>query len=274
MKDELDVLLENALRPNIEPGKKKNEKILGGTGRGGRRKRTGGRKNGLIRAAVIVVAVICVGTVGVYASGGIDIIKKVFVTEHGIFTGNPDYVAAGESASTDENIQIETLGHEEGDESVNWLTKDAEIVNGCTNTYYAYKDYKTALLDSGMPDLFSVTYENTENVIYCVSEYDGTYTRTIDAMFTLDGGLFSINETIITGNIAEDMAYGIELANTSNKREYTAETGCGFTLVDENRDGKIRTHVLIPCDGYYCSIMFEGMTDKKIHKILDAVEVK
>lgn len=75
-KDNMDILLENALRPNLEPSKEINEKILGSIGH----RRNNSMMFKLARVAAVIIAITCVGSIGVYAAN--QIIKQGFVTEH------------------------------------------------------------------------------------------------------------------------------------------------------------------------------------------------
>lgn len=271
-KDNMDILLENALRPNLEPSKEINEKILGSIGH----RRSNNMMFKLARVAAVIIAIICVGSIGVYAAS--QVIKKGFTTEHSISVGNPDYVDDAAIASPGDAVTIENVGHEEGDDSVNWITKDVQVVNGCaTNTYYGYKDYETALLDSELANWFNTSYENPENVIYVVTETEDIVERAIDATFLYGEGSFSLHESIMTGNISGDAAYSIQLQNTNNKRNYTSKSGLEFTLVDEiTNDGvgeEITTFVMIAYDDYSGYISFHNLNDDEIHMILDTVNI-
>ncbi|MGN0394938.1 MAG: hypothetical protein ACI4EF_06210, partial [Coprococcus sp.] len=121
MKDDMDILLENALKPDFEPDKELNEKILGSIGH-----RKSSKTFKVLRAAAAIVAIICVSSIGVYAAS--QIIRKVFVTDHSISVGNPDYLYDDEMNSMEEEVTIENIGHEEGADNVNWITKDVQVV--------------------------------------------------------------------------------------------------------------------------------------------------
>lgn len=271
MKDRIDVLIEKSFAADYNPDKELNEKILECV-----KHRQGNRMLWqLPKVAVAVIAVICMGGV-VYAAGSI--IKEVFITEHSIFTGNPDYVDDEVVAVSEESVTAENVQHEDGNDSVNWISKDVEIVNGyATNTSYAYKDYETALQDSGLDNWFHTPYENAENVFYVVTETEDFVERCIDAGFVYGTGSFFVSESVMTGNIAEDVTTSIKLANTNNKRDYTSASGQVFTLVDEiTEDGtnkRVRTFVMIAYGDYSGYISFENLEDEEIHKILDTVEL-
>ncbi len=273
MEDRIDILIEKSLQFDFEPDKEVNERILGGANHR--------RKNGVLfsfpRVAVAAIAIICMGSVGVYAAT--NIIKKVFITDHSISVGNSEYVDDAAIALQEKDVKTENVGHEEGGENVKWISKDVQVVNGyATNTYYVYKDYKTALQDAELDNWFGTSYENTENVIYVVTETEDTVDRCLNADFSYGEGSFHVCEEIMTGNIAEDVACSIKLENTNNKRDYTSASGQVFTLVDQiTADGaeqKTMTFVMVAYDDYFGYIAFENLKDEEIHKVLDTVEIQ
>ncbi len=273
MRDKIDVLIEKSFAMDYSPDKRLNEQILENA-----KYRQGNRMLWrLPKVAVAVIAVICMGSVVVYAASSI--VKEVFITKHSISVGNPDYVDDEAITDAEEPVTTENARHEEGNESVNWVSKDTEVVNGyATNTYYTYKDYETALKDSGLDNWFNMVYENEEDVIYAVTETEDFVERCINASFVYGEGSFFVREGIMTGNLAEDLATSLKLANTNNKRDYTSASGQIFTLVDEiTEDGivkRVRTYVMIvygDYDGYIC---FENLKDEEIYKILDTLEFR
>lgn len=272
MRDKIDILIEKSFQLDFEPDREINEKILAGR----EHNSVKGKAFNLPKVAVIIIAVICMGSVGVYAAN--HIIRKVFVTEHSISVGNPEYVDDAAIASPEEAVTTENVMHEEGDANVKWISKDVQIVNGyATNTYYAYKDYETAFTDAKMDNWFRISYENAENVIYVITETEDTVEHCINANFLYDEGSFFVCEETMTGNIAEDVANSIMLENTNNQREYTSASGETFTLVDQiTVDGdekQTKTFVMVAYDNYFGYISFENLGDEKIHEILDTVEV-
>ena len=272
MKDRIDILIEKSLQLDFEPDKGVNEKILEGVKQ---RRKNGGLVN-LPKVAAIVLAIICMGSIGVYAAS--NIIKKVFVTDHSISVGNPEYVDDAAIASKEEDVTTENIAHEEGDENVKWIIKDVQVVNGyATNTYYAYKDYETALQDAKLHNWFNTSYEGADNATYVVTETEDTVDRCIDASFLYGEGRFFVCEQVMTGNIAADVAHSIKLENTNNERDYTSASGQVFTLVDQITDDgtekRTTTFVMVAYDDYYGYIAFEDLDDEEIHKILDTVEI-
>lgn len=271
MKDKIDVLIEKSFEVDYNPDKELNKRIL----ECAKRRQGNGRLWRLPKVAVAVIAVICMGSVVVYAASSI--IREVFITEHSVSVGNPDYVDDEAIAAPEEPVTTESVLHEEGNESVNWISKDVEVVNGyATNTYYAYKDYETALQDSGLDNWFNTVYENEEAVTYVVTETEDFVERCINAGFVYGGGSFFLSEGIMTGNLAEDLTRSVQLANTNNKRDYTSVSGQVFTLVDEiTEDGigkRVRTYVMIAYGDYDGYICFENLKNEEIYKILDTLE--
>lgn len=274
MKDKIDILIEKSLHLDFEPDREIKKNILEG-----RVKEHTGKKTGLFslsRVAVVVIAVICMGSAGVYASN--NIIKKVFVTEHAVSVGNTEYIDDKEIVSQDGDVTTENIGHEEGNGKVKWISKDVQVVNGlATNTYYQYKDYETALLDAGLDNWFQISYKNAENVIYVVTQTEDTLEQCIEADFLYGEGSFHVCEERMTGNIAGDAAHSVQLKNTNNKRDYTSASGQVFTLVDEITDKgeekKTITFVMVAYGDHFGYISFENLKDEEIHEILDTVKI-
>ncbi len=275
MKDNMDHLLKKAFPANMEASADLNADILAKAGQS--RKKTKKAGFALAGAAAIILAVLCVTPVGVYATNLI--IEKVFVTEHTISVGNPEYVVDEDIYNHSEEVEVSDLGYEEGDESVNWLTKRVNVVNGyATNTYYTYADYATALLDAKLDNWFNKTYENAESVTYVITETSDTVTYDVTVWYPYGDGTFHFSESIMTGNVAEDMAYSLSLRNTGNKRDYISPiSDIEFTLVDEITEDedseRVRTYVVIAYDEYHGYICFEDLTEDEIHEILDTVVI-
>lgn len=273
MSDKIDGLIKKSFEMNFEPGMDINKKILEEV----EHRKKSRMLLSLSRVAVIIIAIIFMGSVGVYASN--HIFKKGFVTEHSVSVGNPDYVDDAAIVSSEESVVTESVGHEEGNKNVRWISKDVQTVNGyATNTYYAYKDYETAVLDSGLDNWFNKSYENAEDVIYVVTETEDTVIHCINANFLYGEGNFYIDEEIMSGNIAEDAAHSVCLQNTNNERTYTSASGQAFTLVDEitanDNQKKTIIFVMVAYDDYFGYISFENLKDKEIHKILDTVKLQ
>lgn len=274
MKDNMDILLKKALEPTIEPAQELNNKVLESIQQRDTKEAKGKRAVRLSRVAVAMIAVCCLTPLGVYAAN--KVMKKASVTEHSISVGNPDYIDDAAIASSEEPVKTETVSHEEGNESVKWLTKDVEKVNDyATNTYYAYKDYETAVKDAGLDTWFDKNYENEGNVTYAVTETEDFVNKSINVEFIYGEGRFSISEQIMTGNVAEDAATSIQLQNTNNRRDYTSKSGQVFTLVDQiandGTEDTTTTFVIIAYDSYYGYISFNNLKEEDIHNILDTV---
>lgn len=273
MKNNIDKLIQKAFEQEYKPEPELNEMILEQA-----KRRKKGRRIvwGLPRVAVIAFAVLCMGGAGVYAANSI--LKDVFITDHSISSGNPDNVNDEAIAQPEVPVTTEHVLHEEGNETVNWISKDVQIVNGSAkNTYYIYEDYETALLDAGLDNWFCKSYEAAENAVYVITETEDLQEYCVSASFLYGGGSFHIEEEILKGNISEDTAYSVKLTNTNNKRTYTSASGQDFTLVDEmtENDGEktVKTFVMIAYDNYYGYIFFENLSDAEIHQILDTVKI-
>lgn len=273
MKDKMDNLLEKALQPNDSPDAELNEKIIE-MGTKVRKHKPESMAMKLARTAAVVLGVISLGSVTVYAAN--KVIKNVLVTDHAISVGNPDYIDDAAIAKDEEIPPIENVLHEEGDASVKWLTKDVQVVGGyATNTYYAYPDYVTAISDAGLDNWFREKFEDASDVTYVLTETEDYTDKSVNASYYYHDGSFFVSESIMTGNVAEDVASSIKLKNTNNVREYTSASGYVFTLVDEISEGEegtiTTTYVMIAYDDYYGYISFNDLSDEEIKGILDTV---
>lgn len=269
MKDNMDNLLKEAYKPNMEPGKELNASILAQAGKKKKPVKTVGFR--IATAAAAVLAVICITPLGVYATN--QIINKVFIAENSISVGNPEFVDDEAINEDIGDVEVEYVSSEEGDDSVNWNSKEVQIVNGyATNTYYRYDDYATAILDSKLDNWFSVNYEKYQFVTYCITETDSYKDESIDAQFLYNEGTVTLYQSKMSGNVAEDMTFSVPVEQTTNVRTYTSTvTGSVFTLVDDvNGD----TYVMINYDNYYGFLQFSNLSDEEIHKILDTVVMK
>lgn len=267
MKDRMDILLEKALQPEFEPETELNNKIFEAM-----KTRKANKAARYTKVAVMILGGVLLSSTAVYAANLI--IEKVFVTEHTISVGNPEYVDDAAIAADDgSNAQVDTLSEEKGNENVNWESKKVEKVNNfATNTYYEYSDFQKALTDSKLPNWFNKTYETVNNATYVVSEFDGAKSEELAAEFSHGNGTFFMSVSIMTGNVAEDVAHSLQLKNTGNERTYASAMGQEFTLVDEKReDGTVVTYVFIVYDSYFGYISFSEMTEEEIHQILDTV---
>ncbi len=276
MKDNMDILLGNALKPCISPSVEINEEILNMSTRKSEH-RIMSTAFRLAKVAAVFIAIISMSSVVVYAAN--KIIKEVFVTDHAISVGNSDYVDDAAIAEDEGEVDIQKTGHEDGDDSVNWISKDVEVVNGyATNTYYKYKDYATAIMDAGLDNWFNTTYKDVVSVEYVLSETSDFTEKSVCVRYYYNDGSFFVSENIMTGNVASDVAHSIKLKNTNNKREYTATSGNEYTLIDEitEEDSRtiITTFVMIAYDEYYGYISFENLSDEEIQSILDTVMIE
>lgn len=269
MKDNMDILLEKALTPDMEPGTELNNKILNGSKE---RKKHMGYK--LAKVAAVLLGVALASPLAIYAA---EVFKnKVTVTDHAVSVGNPDYIIDEAIAEPLEDIPVEKVDHVEGDDTVNWLYKDVEKHNEVNIvTSYTYETYEQALADANMANWFSKSYELNGYAYYSILEFGENIEYSIDAEFKYNQGVFSITNSRMTGNVADDMAYSIGLSNTGNIRNYTSPSGMEFTLVDEtteDEDGKVvKTYVIISYDDYNGFIEFVNLSEEEIHQILDTM---
>lgn len=275
MKDNMDNLLQKALRPTDEPSEVLNTSILEQAKQVGKRNTWQGVPK--IAVAVLIFALVC--PVGVYAANFI--IRQVSVTEHAISVGNTEYVddkALVGAATSTEEVKTENVSHEEGNANVKWLTKDVEKINDeVTNTYYAYDDYKAAVADSKLPNWLSKDYELNGTVTYVYTKTDAFEEHDLGACFNYGEGGFDYNISSMTGNVDEDAAYSLYLRNTENQRKYTANTGAEYTLVDEKvkEDGTevVTTYVVVSSGKYTGYLAFHSLTEDEIHQILDTIKI-
>ncbi len=224
----------------------------------------------ICKAAAFFLLIACFSSTTVYATASI--FRKVVVTEYGIFSEDfwEDWDLAYEEENTEEQVQVEQGEHAVGDDSVNWITKDVEIVNGyATNTYYTYESYEKAIADFELDAWFEKIPGNVETITAVLSETPDFTEKSVDAVYAYGKGSFWIYESTITGNAG--MAYGVSLDNTGNIRQYTNKNGYIYTLVDEKRDEQITTYVMILYGEYRGFISFSNLTEREIHTLLDQI---
>lgn len=276
---EFEGLLGKALRPVYEPSEELNQKILAGEKKSeGNIYMNGLRKWYVLpKAAAIALAVVCVGSVGVYAA--VKALKKPVVTDHAISVGNEDYIDDDAISRTEEPVTTNILATEAGNEDTAWIFKSVSEVNGYTTTSYTYDSYTAALKDAGMGIKFTKEYElSSDGAYFSTTEGDGYSTKCISATFIYNEGCFSVNQDISSGNIAEDAAYSIKLQNTSNEREYSSTSGTEYYLVDEiaaeNNEDVVTTYVMLSTDNTNGYISFKGLSEDEMHEVLDTVLVE
>jgi hypothetical protein len=299
MKDNLDIVLKNALKPSISPSSELNQRLLDLcteqlSGDITRKEEMIKKSHGMAgimlkftKAAVILLAVLSVGSVCAYAAS--KLIREVFVTKHSISVGNPDVVNDDDIAKLldkEEQIKTELISHEYGDESENWLEKDVELIKGNEYTIYTYKDYETAVSDAGLDNWFSNKYTNAIRVTYTFSDTKDSTTKVINASYNYREGNFNVFKINTKRKEASDTIRSINptdntisffLKNTNNVRVYKNANGQTFTLVDEIREelGQTitTTYVMIAYDDYSGCISFENLTEDDIKDILDTVNI-
>ena len=240
MKNDMDELLRKALKPDIQPDRELNEKILS-------EKRTIEMKprRFIPAAAIAALALIVLCPIGVYAASKTIFKTKTTVKDDYISQGNQNYVP--DDIATSDNATSTEVGHEEGTEDTNWISKqDLVLSNGVKNTRYRYDNYKLALEDAGFDDWFNTDYELAYNATRTIVDMGARYVpeTSIDAGFNYKGSFFSICMEEWTENNADDMAYTIPMKNSDNARTYINKQGIEYELVDSHpEENKTQTYI-------------------------------
>lgn len=272
MKDKYDLYMEEALQPTMEPDSALNERIIAESKKS---KRKFNRKVVFYFAKAAVAAVILV----IFAPKAVNAAEffkeKYFVTKHSISTGDPEYVNDDWLMEKGEELSVEDVQHEDGDSSVNWLSKKVERFSGnATLTSFYYDDYSKALADSGHDNLFDTKYE-TQNATYSFLETSSNDVKSLDADLVYFDKTFHVTQESFIGNVESNRAHSIVLQNTGNVRTYEAKSGEKFTLVDENRkDGdteKIRTYTMIAYGKVVGYLSFEEFSEAEIQSVLNSI---
>ncbi|MBO6165739.1 MAG: hypothetical protein J6O17_05120 [Eubacterium sp.] len=306
---ELDIMLSNVLKPSFSPDESLNMKLkemlrgkdndgTGGTGSQNSNMKvvkTAAKKTlkkntspvkAFIRAAIVILAIASIGTVGVYAANYF--LKKTTVYDHGISVGNQEYVNDEELAEPWEDVSVTKEGTFEGGPDDLWDTKEVVITGGAyQNSYYTYSTYEKAIEDTCLDNIFmepigepySICYVETEElpgeaagqILYKDYELDSTFNCNGKEVFVAQSK---------TDGVSSDSAYSVILNKTGNERTYISKSGIEFTLVDDveakqeggTPDG-IRTYVMLAYDDAKGYIAFDDMKDSEIHEILDKVVI-
>ena len=251
----IDELLRDGLLPEFEPGDELNGKVIAKIAAGNCSAPVTpikkAKASSLTKIIAAACAVVIAGAVGTYAASVF--ITKPEVIDHGIYVGNPSYVNE-KALATSNNNEKPAAGYK---------TKTTE-----------YDTYEEAYKAVGFGVMLDGKYELIGKVETSVTNGSDIKYVSISAEYSYGNGTFLTSFSKMTGNVASDAAHVIQLANTSNKREYKTKGGTEFTLVDEKRNDETRTFVMIACDDFSGYIMFENLTDAQIHKILDSVILK
>lgn len=296
---EFEGLLYRTLKPDIEPCEELNQAILEKAVKGfasntsnqnknGLEKQGGSRKNrgrtvgtfAKVAAAVIIFFAVGAGTV--YAAN--IILDKVFVTDHGAYVGNEEYMddsAFTEALSEDpEDVDVKDTGHENPGPNDKWLSKDTKLVSGLyENVSYTYGDFKTAVEDTGFPAAFKELPGEADSVIYTtINLGDDTMEYEMDTIFNYGEGKVALNQSYIEGNVAPDAAFGVATGETENERIYSNSSGAEFTLIDsrkETSEGEEEktTYVVVSYNNVQGYLSFNGLSEDEIHQILDKVVI-
>ena len=280
MKDKMDELLKTALTPDTEPDTELNQRLTELISENERIKEMKPKK--MIPAAAIaaIMGVLVLCPVGAIAAN--KIIKEKFtkgnstVTEHSFSKGNPDYVDDDAIIADSEDPTVEDINERDGGEDDNWIRMRSELVNGkYTNTRYYYDDYSLAITDSGFENWLTESYELSDPACYCETTADDLTEamKSLDANFKYSGKAFALSMDNKTADQASDLAYSIQLNESSNFRTYTSASGLDFDLVDDIGSDRadVITYTIIETEGFRGSLEFLDMTEDEIHVILDSV---
>ncbi len=265
MRNDMDSLLQEALKPGLIPSDSLNQSILENRGKAECFTKKSSL-TGVIKAAAIVLCLFCIG--GPVAYAATNFIKNILITEHAISIGNPAYVDDAAIAAPEEDVSVDALGGMKGGPGDKWTYKRVEKVNGsATNTYYNYLSLQDALEDAELPNWLTKEYELDGEAIYCFSDTGDVWYRSVGAFLSYEEGTVRYYVSQVTGNVASDMAHSIKLENTENKREYK-----DFVLVDEVREEGITTTYVIISDGdVFGYLSFRGVSEEGIKAFLDTV---
>ncbi|MCR5148774.1 MAG: hypothetical protein K6C35_07370 [Eubacterium sp.] len=273
-KDSFDIMLENALIPDIVPPLELEREIIL------RSKKNKTWFKGFTKAAIIIISITAIGSAGVYAASKLGKNKDVQVIDHGIAVGNSEYI--NEDALTEENkpVSEEIKEHTEGNENVKWRKKNVIETGGSyINTMYYYDSYTDALTDAGFVNWFKMDYTG-HDITYSITEgkYDDLRIESVSSFFNYKNGCFYIYQEIVKSGFADDAAYVLQLKNTNNKREYVSSEKETYTLVDEikkeDNEESVMTYVMINYDEYSGYISFKDLSEDEIHEVLDSIELK
>lgn len=281
MRDELEILLVEALKPELSPPKELNLKILSEAKEGRiKKKKTVNGMNLILKAAVLIFAVFGFATATV--SAGNYIYHRFFVTEVGFVYGGEDSVSFFENHDEDEVYYptVSSVMDDVGDDTVKWYRKHVDQNDEDTLvTEYFYYDYSDmisdAMIDEWLPE--TITKGNTSFSNFAVIYSPGQYYIGLDIFansnIAYKGGEIYICETWSRGNDKdpENYGYNVYIPNPVNTRVYTNKNGRAFTLIDEVRDdGKVITYTSffypILKYGY---ISFTDISEEDIYSILD-----
>ena len=254
--DRFDDLLRDGLAPGFEPGDELNSKLIAKikAGETSESKATvtpvkKARISTITKIVAAAAAVVVAGAAGTYAAS--KFMAEPEVIDHGIFIGNSEYVD-DKALATMDITEPQSPGYH-------------------TETKH-FKTYEEGRKEVGFGATFDEQYELTEIVETSVTTGPDNYKMTdIGVWFKYGDGIVHAYFKKSEGNIASDVADVVLLANTSNERDYTTKDGITFTLVDEKKDDRVRTHIMLKTDEYVCSIMFDGLSDKQIHHVLESM---
>ena len=302
---ELDIMLSNALKPSYAPSDNLNKKLVemlrskdsGGTGGTGAGKSADSKvkKNikprstsrFLVKAAIVMLAIASLGTVGVYAASYF--LKQTTVYDHGISVGNQDNMKDEDLAEPWEPVPETKEGTFEGGPDDKWDRKEVVLTNGVyLNSFYYYPDYESAIEDTCLDNIFTEPIGSPESICYVETkeQSDGKTDQilyseyALNSFFRRNGKSICLYQSKADG-VADDSSFSVIMNKTANERTYTAKSGLVFTLVDDveamvNRGTEegIATYVMLSYDDVRGYIVFENMEDSEIHEVLELIKIE
>ncbi len=280
---DFDSVLKNALQPDMEPDEDLNSRILrmAESGESGNVRQMVRKPSNAVHflpkvaAAILVLALLGTGTV--YAVNYI--FDKVRVSDHGVMTGNTEYIKEEDLTATTEQVTVEDKGIVQGGENDKWLTKETKLVSGSyESNYYRYPDYKTAVEDTPFDSFFTEVPGQETDVIYTTTDIgNDTMEYSLESTFSYGEGTIFVSQSFYKGNVAEDMGFGLPMTKTENQRTYTSKGGVEYTLVDDRttEDGAdvITTYVVLRNGANTSYISFRDVPEGEIETVLDQIAV-
>lgn len=276
MRDNLELLLQDVLKPQLAPPAELNLKILNEVKDSNivsfnKRKAV----SGIIKAAIILLAVGILATAGTYAAT--EVWRHFFISEIGITYGEMDDIELFKEADVNcYEPTVHDLLEDEGDETVKWYSKevtqndDTEVLNE-----YRYRNYadlaEDAMMDEWLDEEIIESAYMYSGILTVISS-EGYYKELntlIDACFNYKDGTFFISQEWMRGNNFDEDNFGWNLAisGACNVRTYTNINGRVFTLTDD--EGGITYTTFFYPRMKMGDISFRNLEEEDIYYILD-----
>ncbi|MCR5368667.1 hypothetical protein SAMN05660484_02273 [Eubacterium ruminantium] len=281
--NEFDEFMHMSLAPHLKPDDKLNSQIIeqANKKKDNKSKVKKSNINFFLRAAIVFIAFMVIGSTGVYAAKKLGKNKETVVKDNHIISGNNvnDYDRTDLPDNDHETLVSKNYDRVYGGENDNWIFMDETLLNNVYRTKtYTYDDYLKALYDSGFENWFNFDIKPIEN--YCcysitVDEKFDTEERMLDVSFYYHDGVVSFNQNLRPATHDPDGLFMVQVDNPENTRVYNTENET-FTLVDSvnSKDGLKDTYVNINYEDYYGYIIFYNLSEDEIHEVLDNVELK